>query len=97
MICDKGSRVQVFQLDGTFLHQWESSNGLSRDLYQVLVSKEYTRHVQVFQLDGTLVCSWRFPDDDPKTLPSGPAGLAVTRTGQVLVYDKHNHKVLVLE
>lgn len=96
-------RVQVFQLDGTFLHQWEpraawrSVSQIAARGDTVLVTTEYIRRVHAFRLDGMLVCTWAFPGDNPEAPHGGPTGLAVTRGGQVLAYDKYTHQVLVLE
>lgn len=98
-----GHRVQVFRLsDGAFLRQWGAWGPVPGQFQfvwdvavrgnEVLVADIGNGRVQVFQLDGTFVRTWRLKDVGDGRL-SQPTGLAVTRMGQILVFDSATQHV----
>ncbi len=98
--------VLVFSQDGTLEHKW-GSRGSRKAKFRspwhvvmrgnrVVVSDSDNHRVQVLLLDGTFVCAWGSEGSGPRQF-SFPGGLAVTRTGRVLVCDRYNSRVQVFE
>lgn len=96
-------RVEVFDLDGTYLLEWGSlGSGPSQfmDLDDatvdqagnVYVSDEMLHRIQKFGPDGTFLCMWGFYGTGDGEF-DGPVGLGSDPDGNVCVSDFRNHRV----
>jgi DNA-binding beta-propeller fold protein YncE len=92
-VCDKGNnRIQVINLnDFTVENEWEHIEPTHisiSSLNEVFVSNN--KSICVYNIDGKFLRSMHLPAGRG---PFEPAGVAVSRSGDVIVSDKRNHRI----
>ncbi|CAG9795871.1 unnamed protein product [Diatraea saccharalis] len=112
IVIDKDNhRVQIFSLSGNFIHKFGSFGKecgqfqypwdvAVNTLGNIVVTDTRNHRIQLFASDGTYITKYVFEGANPSKMlkgPTTPRGVCFTTTGNIIVSDFENHRLLMVD